>query len=177
MARIMSVASLSTVRLAVFALSAAAVFLLGSSPRAAGEEINPRGKPGKFEVGNNASYYVWRDRDGWHVRTTTKLRQRKFSGLVEISGGKITSGNAVALETGGDRADVVQINLDRNKLQFDLTTNQSVDGFDFKLGPNAESLSFSLNVDGAACDRVFIGADSKKPDQNPFTLPARGAGN
>jgi hypothetical protein len=138
-------------------------------------DIDPAGKPAKFEAGNAASYYVWRDGQGWHLRTTTKNRKRTFQGAVRVLGGEFGAVNTDGLEKRGDKADCWKLSDDRKELTFNLQTEKALDGFDFRLKGGATRVEFSLKIDGEEIKtgRIFIGAAGGHPEATDFSLPTR----
>lgn len=48
------------------------------------------GRP-EFKEGKALGYFVWRDGDTWKVRWTTFGAEHRFSGRVEVQGGKLTA--------------------------------------------------------------------------------------
>lgn len=155
-------------------ISASAAALVGPSNSLAAD-IDPAGKPAKYEAGNAASYYVWRDRQGWHLRTTTKARKRTFQGAVRVLGGEFGVVNTDGLEARGDKADCWKLSDDRKELTFNLQTEKAFDGFDFRLMGGATRVEFSLKLDGEEIktERIFIGAAGGHPEATDFSLPTR----
>ena len=58
------------------------------------------GRPA-FAEGIDLGYYLWRDKDGWHVRWTTKGQMRTFTGSVtaEGEGGELKSLKRIDIES------------------------------------------------------------------------------
>src|SRR5258705_8642712 len=49
--------------------------------------VTVQGQPWSFEAGARAGYYIWHDRYGWHLRTTTpSAEHHSFSGTVASTG-------------------------------------------------------------------------------------------
>ena len=155
------------------------------------------GRPA-FAEGTDLGYYLWRDGDTWHLRWTTLGRMRSFTGLVESEGGKLKSLKRIDVESEsrvlypgrtrrvvvgprgrarvrGGRAPVVatreQDKIEKDgdaRIIFAARTNDDIDGFDFKVDDNVESLRFVLEVDGRPAANMV---DGGKGNYKPGTLP------
>jgi hypothetical protein len=156
-------------------VAAVAIGTLGWSAAAMAADIDPSGKPEKFEAGKLASYYVWRDRGGWHLRTTTQAKKRRFHGVVRVVGGEVSAVNTDGLEKKGDKADFWKLSDDRKEITFDLQTETAIDGFDFRLGGAPTRVEFSLKIDDEdiKTNRINIGSASNHPESVDFSLPTR----
>jgi hypothetical protein len=143
-----------------------------TSASAHAREPDPQGKPDNFEPGKPAAYFVWHDRDGWHLRTTTARKLHRFRGTIEVDSGEITELLNHNSEARGP--DWARRSRDKKKVTFDLKTDGQADGLNFKVSDNAETVTFSLNVDegGAPTKRIFVGAQGRPPEASEFTLPA-----
>lgn len=143
---------------------------------AAWAEPDAAGRPSTLQPGQVVRYYVWRDGGGeWHLRTTTKQQQHRFTGTIKIvGGGRIQNVNPAKLESQGDKKDWWSLNAQRDVITLDLSTKGQMDGFDFTVGPRVKELRFDLKVDGKdRPDRIFIGKKAENPAASSFTLPAK----
>lgn len=155
----------------VLAISLLALVILNSCTRyEVGEGAPPpmqvgtvraEGRP-VFNAGFPASYWIWHDRAGWHLRVTTAGLRRQFSGTVESTTGFIESFHPASLEL-RDR-----VRVERNRLiRFDFWTRGDIDGFDW----NTSSMcnNFNLYIDGAPHpERIFVGGFSDIPPSPTF---------
>jgi hypothetical protein len=144
------------------------------------EELRPRGRPEVLNKGR-PSYYIWFDKDGWHLRTTAKEPHR-FTGVIEVTEGTFTdlknaSADARTRRAGGD-GDRGHISKDKLKIDFGMRTNGDFDGFDFKVSDKTKTLKFDLKIDGDPINQKFIliGAKGQNPENNIFEVPAIKAG-
>lgn len=63
---------------------------------------------------------------------------------------------------------------DANTIRFRTRTDDDIDGFDFKVGPNVERIRFVLEIDGTSRPvDVHIGRHNAHPADNPFVVPLR----
>lgn len=151
-------------------LLAVAVFACGAAFAA---DPDPQGEPTKMEGGKVQSWYVWHDKDGWHVRTTTKKMEHQFSGTVRVTGGQFKEVTASKLEQNKAVKDWWVLEDKDRTLKFDFKTNGAMDGIDFTLGGKADDITFTLKIDGEdKTERIFIGKDSAHPKSNTFVMPA-----
>ena len=171
--------------------------LLVASSRASAQTEFYDGRPA-FGEGTELGYYLWRDGDTWHLRWTTVGRMRAFAGFVEASGGKLKSLKRIDVESEskvlypgrprrvvvgprgrahvrGGRAPVV-VSRDQDKIEkdgdsrivFNARTNDDIDGFDFKVDDNVESLRFRLEIDGRPAPNLI---EAGKNNYKPKTIP------
>lgn len=128
--------------------------------------IETDGQPQGFKEGESHRYFLWRDSQGWHLRTTTALRKHRFRGEIVTNGGKINDFKTFDLE---GRSDWTQLTSDRGRVYFDLTTDKGLDGFDFTT--DAQTISFNVTLDGRARPEVvFVGTNNDHPGSMPFSL-------
>jgi len=156
------------------------------------------GRP-EFKEGRDLGYYVWREGDLWHVRWTTFGARRHFTGHVLALGGKIFDLNRIDVEVERKvirpglpprvvrgprgRAHVVRgrppvvktraedhIRMENEqKIVFSCFTDDDVDGFNFRVGPGAETLRFLLEIDGKSKpEYVEVGKANITPELDPF---------
>jgi hypothetical protein len=136
-------------------------------------ELDPWDRPAGSIVDQTARYYVWYDKQGWHVRATAK-GLRTFSGTISIKQGSIKSCVPVGLKDGKQKGipDVWKVNDARSQLAFRFRTAQKSDGFDLVVQGDGK-IEFDLGIDNQKKPAaIFIGAGKRHPSSNPFTLPA-----
>lgn len=119
------------------------------------------GRPA-FAAREAASYWIWHDRDGWHLRVTTAGARRQFRGTIESSGGAISNFHPTRLEW----RDRVAVEGGR-VIRFDLMAHGGIDGFDWRTTSGCNF--FDLYIDGSPQPtRVFVGAFAANPPFGPF---------
>jgi hypothetical protein len=144
-------------------------------------EINPVGEPAPYARRGNLKgphYFVWYDAGGWHLRTTTKEISHEFSGTIRVVGGTVTKiENFSGLEARpGQKGknDIGRLDESRRNITFKFATKGREDGFDFKVGPTAETLQFNLKVNGYGHrEMILIGGEGTAAPQAAFSLPAQ----
>lgn len=123
-----------------------------------------QGMPATFHAGIRASYAVWHDEHGWHLRTTTSQRYD------HVFSGKIVSADDIRLvrQVRDEAADSVTVS--GNEIAFRFNTHNGVDGIDFVVGCT-ESLTFQLKFNGRwmPSSRILLGRDGTARS-NPFTV-------
>jgi hypothetical protein len=134
--------------------------------------LDPFDRPEGSIVDQTARYYVWYDKQGWHLRTTAKVG-RNFSGTIRVKDAKIKSCVPVGLKDRQKVGDAWQVNEARSELRFAFKTSKLSDGFDLVVEGDEGQMEFELAIDNQRNPRaVFVGKSQQHPDQNPFTLPA-----
>lgn len=127
--------------------------------------LDPKGKPKAMGPNSPSGFYLWQDDKGWHVRTTTGNQKHHFVGEIVSEGGTVSGLKQYRDEQAN------WLKLQGNKINFDLTTEQNIDGFDFQSGGN---LTFNLTLDDSnAAENVFVGTTGEHPSGVPFTVSAR----
>jgi len=129
---------------------------------------DPEGQPTMLHEGALASYWIWHDIDGYHLRTTTAHDRRIFSGRVEFSG-----------ETGWAKAYQLRANdevkLANDGIVFHLATDRNLNGFDFRMHSGSQA-TLTLQLDDDKGEKilghVFVGQNNAHPISNPFTIYA-----
>lgn len=181
-------------------IALALVALLVAPNRSSAQTELYDGRP-TFGEGVELGYYLWRDGETWHLRWTTVGRLRAFTGFVEASGGKLKSLKRIDVESEskvlypgrprrvvvgprgrahvrGGRAPVV-VSRDQDKIEkdgdarivFTARTNDDIDGFDFKVDDDVESLRFRLEIDGRpAPNLIEAGKNNHKPNTIPLIV-------
>jgi hypothetical protein len=119
--------------------------------------------------GAMASYWIWHDSDGYHLRTTTAHDRRIFSGRIEFSGG---SGWARAYQLRAND----EVKLTNEGIAFRLATERNLNGFDFRMDYGSQAtLSLQLDEDKGekVLEHIFVGQNNVHPVSNPFTIYAQ----
>lgn len=164
------------IRRSILAVSGIALLASGL---ALAEDLSPRGHPEILKPGmgpRRPTFYIWIDKDGWHLRTTAK-EVHQFSGVIEVTEGTFTDLKNFAAEsrtrkTGG-QGDRGHVSEDKLKIHFAMRNSGDLDGFDFKVSEGAKSLKFDLKIDKDPANQKFIhiGLKSQNPENNVFEVP------
>jgi hypothetical protein len=130
--------------------------------------LTVQGQPVSFQPGGSAGYYIWHDSNGWHLRTTTPVKEgHTFSG-------RITASEDIKLVHAykDERADAIKVS--GKTLSFRFDTHNHVDGVDFTVGC-ARKLRFELKAEGRKwpARRIALGATGHARS-NPFTVSRQG---
>ena len=123
-----------------------------------------QGQPERLHAGSTDGYYVWHDRYGWHLRTTTPQRSAHvFTGRI-VSSDNIRSVTMVRDEN-DDR-----VSVSGHVLSFKFVTYAGIDGVNFRVGCT-NSVTFELKQGGnwIPAYRIFLGRYGRAP-RNPFTV-------
>jgi PEGA domain len=148
-------------------LALVSLFVVVASPISEAQNSSDlEGQPSTLREGALASYWIWRDTDGYHLRTTTAHDRRVFSGRIEFSGG---SGWAKAYRLGPK--DEVQVT--NQGITFHLSNQRELKGFDFRMDhPTQAALSLELDDDKGqkVAEHVLLGRNNAHPKTNPFTI-------
>jgi hypothetical protein len=138
-------------------------------------EIADYGKPGSYTHKERA-FWLWYDNaEGWNIRTTGGKQVHQFEGRIDITGGTLLfdSTKGVNGESHGKMGDRCQFN--KSTIIFKFNTKKGEDGFFFKVSPKAESIKFSVTVDGQAVPAsIRLGKDGTHPPAATFKVPAQG---
>lgn len=123
--------------------------------------INPHGKPQSKDLG----YRVWKDGGTWNLRMEAKEEKRHFDGTISCKGnGRITDAWALDMEKRKDQG-----GWNEREIQFEFKSQEGKDGISWT--GTCDSFEFDLKIDGGRkANRVWIGGDSKNPDDIPFKL-------
>jgi hypothetical protein len=144
-------------------------------------EIKAQGRPKTSPRGPH--YLVWYDNQGeWHVRTDAQNKAQKFTGTIEVEGGRFTKvTDFESLEpkgAGGKGKKKKNLNRDigratETQITFRFETSDKGDGFGFRVSDKATKVRFKLLIDGdLRPQQVAIGSDSQPAPGNTFTLDA-----
>lgn len=139
-----------------------------------GEPLDPQGRYSDDLKNQPPRYYVWRDVEGWHLRTASQnARLIKFTGSITLQGGTFSKLREVGLERTGGAADSWTVAEDRSQVDFVILTTSSFDGFDFTVSGEDAFVTFNLIMGKRKFPkRIFIGRDGQHPAETEFTLPA-----
>jgi hypothetical protein len=122
------------------------------------------GQPPGFRDRAPEAYWVWHDRAGWHLRTTTAHQQHRFQGRIWVGKGEVGNVHPTGLEL-GDR-----LKQRGNALAFDFTTKGHADGFDFQIA-EGECAKFNLLIDGKGKpDAIYVGGRGEQPRRHVFRV-------
>lgn len=158
-----------------FVLVGLALAFWTSAVRAGDPE--PKGKPAGMEAGQPVRWYVWHDKNGWHVRTTTKSKEHEFTGTIRVLGGAVNHVHPAKMEGKSKQKDWWALSEGNKVVTLKLKTDGGMDGFDFEVGPSAKEIVFALKVDGKDDPKhIHIGKQGDHPDAAKFTLPAHPGG-
>lgn len=139
-----------------------------AEPKAPAEKLDlsvARGKPDGLASGAVHSVWIWHEGKHWHVRTTTKEAQHRFTGLVSVPDKSKISGVKI---TGTETKD--RVRLGDRSVHFDFTTQGHEDGFDFDVEGEG-CVRFAVRVDGEAkAGVVKLGKDGTSPSSAHFKL-------
>lgn len=126
---------------------------------------SPIGRPSLYHIGAPEAYWIWHDKGGYHVRTTTPHRTHVFSGVVTLPSDKFS-----LIERFGPAHKDDYVRKVDNRIEFSFASDRNVDGFDLWATWPHEA-TFHLMIDGnTATNRVFIGLYNAHPAQDPFSI-------
>jgi hypothetical protein len=144
-----------------------------STGKATIQTIDPWDRPEGSINDQTARYYVWFDKHGWHLRTTSK-KGRHFHGKVRVKDARIASCISVGLKERQKNApDAWRVNAARSEMQFDFRTSRLSDGLDFVVEGEGGEIEFELFIDKETNPKtIFVGRGLKHPNKSPFSLIA-----
>jgi hypothetical protein len=138
--------------------------------------LDPRGRPKQFDQSKVAVYALWFQDGAWQLRTTGRpKRGERFTGTIEIDGGRVEDGMFQGFELNRKlpKSDWIHMHRDNRGFDFHLVTRGKVDGLSFKTTKQAKSITFKLQVSGDDNPRrIIVGAAGRHPEQVPFELAA-----
>lgn len=151
-----------------------------SEEKADRKSVSPSGQPADAREGKLVDqpprYYVWFDTEGWHLRSAAKAKAlTHFTGTIELTQGEFGKLRPIGLEAKGKHPDRWQVDAARRKLDFDIHTSGSFDGFDFTVAKDQTGeIKLDLQIAGKPMPkRVFVGKNSEHPMELPFSVPAK----
>jgi hypothetical protein len=134
------------------------------------ERISADGRPEILMIDQSRRYYVWRDGQGWHLRSSSQ-KTNTFEGRIVIKNGIISRCRPIGIDSKGVNADGWRLNRERNSLNFVMNTEKSLDGFDFDIAKEATAIEFDLLIAGERTPkRIFVGKAGKRPSSSHFEL-------
>jgi hypothetical protein len=120
----------------------------------------PPGRP-SFTLGGPEGYWIWKDHQGWHLRTTSDA-PRHFQGEIEMVGAAPSAVQAVGKAAGGVRRE-------GDDIEFDYQAAGGEQGFDWTSSSGCGR--FELYIDGTTRPlRVFLGGVEASPARVPFAV-------
>jgi len=127
------------------------------------------GKPSAFQQGN-MGYFMWQDKDGFHLRTNAAGTKHIFNGSIRTNG---KFGDIFVKMPGAD--DSSYVNSDRDKINFNFTNLSGEAGIDLSVKGGTD-VTFELFMDGETIDPedIYIGSDGWHPGNSKFTLQHEG---
>ncbi|MBP2626079.1 MAG: hypothetical protein H6Q68_790 [Firmicutes bacterium] len=153
------------------------------------------GKPDEFSPNGQKGYYIWQDKNGFHIWTTTPGEEHVFSGVIRtdgtlfnIKGHNLERGDYLRKDSdiqgkswfdgrrdrnGGNH--VVfggrELNYENNQIRFKFETTGGSDGLNFRI-TDANYIDFDLYIDGHPISRkdIQIGENSWHPQSHRFRL-------
>jgi hypothetical protein len=152
---------------------ASGALLIASAPAAfAQSSTTPAAQPAVVEgmpnIDLNAptGYYLWRDGDGFHLRTHGPATEHDFDATLHTDG-TFENVDSLKLED-GDRVNI----LDGGQtLALHFHTYDLTDGVNFTIrGGTRVRLDLRLDGSAGATDQIFIGSAARNPKHNPFTI-------
>jgi hypothetical protein len=125
-----------------------------------------KGRPVSFDPGKDLGYYIWHENGYWNLQSTTRGRNRTFSGVIKSRRNIM---NVVAVRT--DRQDSIRLSDDKNTIRFNYQTAGGEEGFRFR-AYEGEPIDFELYIDGQPVDRslIHLGRNSVHPASHSFRL-------
>jgi hypothetical protein len=136
------------------------------------QDLDPEGEPAEFFKVRGARYAVWRDRQGWHLRTSSDKKAHHYKGQVRVEGGLVEQ---LSSYRGEKIAPAAHWKLKPNKQEvaFDFKSNERFDGIRFRISPAASRVVFALELDSETDPYlVYIGRKNLFPEVLPMSLPA-----
>ena len=152
------------------ALLATGALLLAITPAAFAAPATPRtsvveGTP-TIDAGRPMGYYLWRNDDGFHLRTHGPGAEHVFDAVLRTKG-TFENVDVVKLE----KDDRVDLQEGGHKLVIHFHTYDGIDGVNFTI-KDGERLRLNLKVDDEhiATSNIFLGAKGVHPKHNPFSI-------
>jgi hypothetical protein len=135
------------------------------------EKINPRDRFEGGIIDKRAGWFLWLEKDVWHLRSGSDNKKSTFSAVVRVKNGKFKSHVKMGFEKKGG-SDQFAVNADKTEMRFTLTTHGKADGVNFEVEGDEAIVEFDLAVNGnKSPERIAVGMNKRHPKQNPFRLP------
>ena len=111
-------------------------------------------------------YYLWRDKDGIHLRTISAGISHSFSGRITVTKGVFEN-----LDKASKKMNEEDVRLsDPHTIIFSYETEKDEFGFDFNVDGYYPCLKFDLKIDKKReIGRIFLGEYKLNPWKLPFT--------
>lgn len=124
------------------------------------------GKPAAFNPGHVNGYFIWQDKDGLHLRTTTPGEKHEFTGTIHTDGAFKN-----VFESSKETNNSFSLDKDHNTIDFKFATTGGSDGIDLNVH-RATYIKFSLSMDNVNVDpaNIYIGSKGWHPDNYKFTI-------
>lgn len=124
------------------------------------------GRP-DLDRGDRLAFYIWRDEDGVHLRTTSLGDVHRFHAILRTDG-KFADVQGFRLEDNDD----LQVGEEKRRIELNFTTIDGTDGVDLHVDENASRIRFLLEVDGQEAEPswILIGPNGRHPNEVPFTI-------
>ena len=141
-----------------------------------GDSPDPWGRWQKYPGNEGPRCIIWQDENGWHLRTLTAGRVRKFEGAIQVTGGKLLSISGMdGLEIRERKnRDTIRWNEEHDQISFTFLSAAGEDGFDFRLTKSASRLRCAIKLDTFDHpEAIFIGSQGRHPAEATFALEVR----
>lgn len=128
--------------------------------------MDTEGQPSLMRQGSLASYWIWHDREGYHVRVTTAHDRRTFTGRITFSR---ELGWVRAYQLGAED----EVRATNDGIRFRIVSEKGLNGFNFRTGrDNQATLHLEINdmEQQKLLQSVFLGQNNVHPMSNDFTL-------
>jgi hypothetical protein len=134
--------------------------------------LDPEGRPAAFDKVQGARYAVWRDHQGWHLRTSSDRRAHHYKGQIRVEGGSVEQVSSYRSEKIAPAARW-KLKPNKQELAFNFKSNEPLDGIRFRVSPGASRVVFALELDSETEPYlVYIGQKNQFPEVLPMSLPA-----
>ena len=120
----------------------------------------PEGRP-SFASGSPEAYWIWGDKRGWHLRTTSDV-PRRFHGLVESVDGSVSHVRLLGAAGRG-------VSPGKDAIAFDWESSGGEQGFDWTTSDGCVRFDIYIDDDTRPL-RVFLGRGELSPERVPFAL-------
>ena len=124
------------------------------------------GKPDQATAELYTGYFVWQDKDGFHVWAGSSEQEHVFTGVIHTDG----FFDNVFMNIVG-KNDYTKVERKRQYLRFQMTTSGKVSGIDFNIS-NGTFAKLELLMDGenTSASNIYIGKEGWHPESHKFIL-------